>query len=109
MQILGLSPFLLQAVVQERTAVLPGFEAASLAVTPGTALHYDNQILVSGGQAHFQVEGVQQETFTLQASTDLINWTAIGTSTATLSSVTNLTDPNAGSFSKRFYRAVPGP
>jgi hypothetical protein len=109
MQILGLSPFALQAVVQERTAVLPGFEAASLAITPGIALNYSGQILLTGGQAQLQVSGVQKEIFTLQASTDLVNWAGIGTSTATLSTVTNLTDPNAGSFPRRFYRAVPTP
>jgi hypothetical protein len=37
----------------------------------------------------------------VEASTDLVNWLPIWTNTSTLS----FSDPQSGSFSRRFYRA----
>jgi hypothetical protein len=109
MQFLGLSPWLLQAVVKERTALLPGFEPASLPLTPSTPVTYSSAIMLQNGQPQFQLSGVLQKSYSIQASTDLLNWTGIGTTTANFSGTSTFTDPNAASFARRYYRAVPSP
>ena len=112
LQMLGLNPFLLQAVQIERTTALPGFDAAQLAVNPiPPALGYNGFSIVhlTNGQAHFQVAAAQQQHFTVQASTDLTNWTAIATNTLLLGASADVTDTQAGSYSNRFYRAIQTP
>jgi hypothetical protein len=43
--------------------------------------------------------------YQVQATADFVNWTNIyQTATATNNSVVNYVDPQAGTFSKRFYR-----
>jgi hypothetical protein len=56
-----------------------------------------------GGQFQLGLFGVSNNTYVLQASTNLINWTPVSTNTAT-NSTFNLTDPNAQTFPTRFYR-----
>ena len=109
LQLLNLNPFALQAVQVERTSVLPGFDAAQVALNPiAPTLGYNGLSIVhlTNGQAQFQVAAAQQKRFAVQASTDLANWTSIATNALFLGATTNVVDAEAGSFSNRFYRAV---
>ena len=109
LQLLNLNPFALQAVQIERTPVLPGFDAAQVAVNPiSPALGYTGTAVVrlTNGQALFQVAAAQRQMFTVQASTNLTNWISISTNTLWLGATTNVLDPQAGNYSNRFYRTV---
>jgi hypothetical protein len=109
LQLLNLNPFALQAVQIERTSVLPGFDAAQVALhSIAPALGYNGVSIVrlTNGQAQFQVAAAQQQSFAVQASSDLTNWISITTNTLFLGATTNVTDPQASSYSNRFYRAV---
>jgi hypothetical protein len=110
LQLLGLNPFALQAVIQEHTAILPSFEAASLALQnpliPSFSSKTNGPVQINSGQADFQVLGVRTQTFVLQASSNLTNWTSISTNALIVGAVGALHDNNARSFTNRFYRAV---
>lgn len=109
LQLLNLNPFLLQAVQLEHTSVLPGFDAAQLALNPiAPSLGYNGVSIVhlTNGQAQFQVAAAQQKNFAVQASTDLTNWTSIATNTLFLGATTNVTDTQASNYTQRYYRAV---
>jgi hypothetical protein len=114
LQLLGLNPLTLQAVVQERTALLPGFEPlqaginppfqpASFCYTPTNFVHLEN------GQAFMQLSEFQNHTYLLQGSTDFTNWTTLATNRLQYRGTTSVSDPNAGSYSNRFYRAILAP
>ena len=93
----------------ERTAVLPGFDAAQLAlhpIAPSLGNNGISGVLLTNGQAQFQVVAAQLQNFAVQASTDLTNWVSVGTNTLFLGATTNVVDPQAGNYSNRFYRAV---
>lgn len=63
---------------------------------------------LAGGQIRFRVNGATGLTVNLMASTNLTTWTQIATQT--LAGTTwDFTDTAAGTFSKRFYKAVAGP
>jgi hypothetical protein len=51
------------------------------------------------------LKGIGGWTYTIQASTDLVNWTPLTSFVATNAS-TQIVDPAAASFSHRFYRAT---
>ena len=46
-----------------------------------------------------------KQTYVLQASTDLTHWTAIATNQAASDGTLIFTEPQAGQFAGRFYRA----
>jgi len=105
LQLLGLNPFLLQAVQLEKTAVLPGFEAAQTNINPPPAT-FSSTVYRTNGQAQFQLNGHSLQQFVIQGSTDLATWTPVSTNSLAVSGSTTVTDPQAGSFTNRFYRAV---
>ncbi len=113
LQLLGLNPFALQAVVIERTRVLPGFEAAELALTPGLAgtlgITGNPVIQVDHGQAGFQVAARFRQGFIVESSADLNLWTPLGTNVLSLDGSLPFNDPLAGGYVRRFYRAIPTP
>jgi len=110
LQLLGLNPFALQAVQIEKTAVLPGFEAAQACIKPPyTPSSISSTVYRTNGQSQFQLTAANSQQFVVQASSDLTNWVAIGTNTIAVSGSATITDPQAGSFSNRFYRAVETP
>jgi hypothetical protein len=109
LQLLNLNPFALQAVQIERTAVLPAFDAAQLALNPLPAalgLNGASTIQLGNGQAQFQIAVARQQSVVVQGSTDLTNWVSIATNSLTFGAVTNVIDSQAGSFTNRFYRAI---
>jgi uncharacterized repeat protein (TIGR03803 family) len=81
------------------------------AVTSSNALLLLNKPLrldapsLDGGTFQFQLVGVAGSNYVLQASSNLVNWTPLLTNNAT-NGLLNLTDTNAGSFGRRFYRGV---
>ena len=110
LQLLGLNPFALQAVQIERTAVLPGFEAAQASIRPPySPATLSSTVYRANGQAQFQVTAANFQQFVIQGSTDLSNWVAFATNSIAVSGSATITDPQAGSFSNRFYRAVESP
>ena len=63
---------------------------------------------LTGGQIRFRVNGAPGLTVKLMASTNLTTWTQIATQTLT-APTWDFTDTAAGTFPKRFYKAVAGP
>src|SRR5258708_3704403 len=55
-------------------------------------------------QFQFSLRGKANETYLIQASTDLRTWTAVATSQASSDGVIRFTDPGADNFTQRFYR-----
>jgi hypothetical protein len=51
--------------------------------------------------------GAADTAYTIQASTNLLNWQAIGTGTAGTNGIFQLNDTNMDQFSRRFYRVAP--
>ena len=108
LQLLGLDPFALQAVLLEQTPVLPGFEAAQACIKPpATPSTLSSTIYRSYGQAQFQLSAANVQQFVIQASTDLTNWVTIATNS--LRGTATIIDPQAAAFTNRFYRAVEQP
>jgi len=65
------------------------------------------QLQVAGvGQIFLTGTGPVGRTYDIQASSDLQNWTVIGRMTVDAAGVLNFTDPDAGKYSARFYRAM---
>ena len=82
------------AYSNEATFIVPGILTMSKGVNPGDPMLI--QFPVASG--HW---------YEVQASTDLHNWATIGqTAVATSNTWLQFTDPNAGSYSSRFYRLV---
>ncbi|HEY0455916.1 MAG TPA: alkaline phosphatase family protein [Verrucomicrobiae bacterium] len=109
LQLLNLNPVALQAVQIEKTAVLPGFDALQLAlnpVPPPLRLNGSSTLVLSNGQAQFQVSALRRQDFVVQVSTDLNNWSPLQTNSFIFSAMTNVVDSQASGFSNRFYRAV---
>jgi len=112
LQLLGLNPFALQAVQIEKTSVLPGFDAAQVALnppSPSLAFNGNSIVHLTNGQAQFQVAGVKTQRFIVQGSTDLANWTSISSNSIVVGGSITVTDPDAASYSNRFYRAISSP
>jgi len=112
LQLLGLNPYALEAVQIEKNAVLPGFDAAQVALNPlPPTLGFNSASVVqlTNGQAQLQVVGVKTQNFILQGSPDLTNWTTISTNTMVLGASITVSDPSAVNYSSRFYRAASNP
>jgi hypothetical protein len=56
--------------------------------------------------AMLTLTGTSGMPYSIMASTDLRNWTKIGSATAGTNGAFHFVDPNAANFSQRFYRAV---
>jgi arylsulfatase A-like enzyme len=103
--LLGLNPLALQAVQIEGTKVLPGFDPAQLTI-PSAPSRASSPVQLTNGRSQFQLSAGAVETFSVQASTDLTNWVSIGTNALAVGGSATITDPDAASFTNRFYRAV---
>jgi hypothetical protein len=60
----------------------------------------------SGSKFFFTLTGIPQATYVVQSSTNLATWQPIVTNTLPPAGALQITDSLAGSFSRRFYRAV---
>jgi len=54
----------------------------------------------------FRLTGLSSLRVAIQASTDLVNWSAVNTNTLPPTGVLNFVDSEVASFSRRFYRAL---
>ena len=68
-------------------------------------LNFTSEVFLPGQQFQLGFAGVSNDTYVLEASTNLINWTPISTNTAS-TNFFNLCDPNATNFQNRFYRVL---
>ncbi len=113
LQLLGLNPFLLQAVVKEHVNVLPGFDAAFALIdsSPLVQLNLGTNALAHlvQGEADLQLLLMGNAAYTIEASTNLTNWTPISTNTVLIENTVSTRDTNAASNGDRFYRAVSRP
>jgi hypothetical protein len=50
--------------------------------------------------------GTPGQTYVLQATTDMVHWTAISTNVADSNGLISFTDTNAGNYRSRFYRSA---
>ena len=64
---------------------------------------------MTDGSFSFSLRGVPGGVYDIQASTDLVHWTVISTSTLPETGVLTISDPDARLFSNRFYRAIKQP
>jgi len=111
LQLLGLNPLSLQAVVQERTPLLPGFDPLQAGANPpfqpaSFCYNPSNVVRLQDGQAFLQLGEFQNHAYVVQASADLTNWTTISTNRLQYGGTVGVTDSQAGSYSNRFYRAL---
>jgi hypothetical protein len=60
----------------------------------------------TNGQFQFQLSGPLGTNYIVQASTNLVNWIPIAVAVIPTSGVTNIVDPYATNYSRRFYRSV---
>ena len=67
---------------------------------------FSGSLALSHGQFQMTVSGTSGETYTLFASTNLVNWTPVASFLCTNSSMT-ISDSTASNFTKRFYRLGP--
>jgi hypothetical protein len=72
----------------------------SLAIDPATTQPVLTQSTFAAGQFSFNVSGVTNQQYVVQASTNLVDWVPVQTNTAPFTFV----DADAGQFSQRFYR-----
>jgi hypothetical protein len=61
-------------------------------------------VSVANGQATISFVGIPGFLYDVESSSDLINWTVIGTATAGPSGLFQFVDVNAGQYTTRFYR-----
>jgi hypothetical protein len=72
---------------------------------PGQPLTLSVATNASGGSPLFQLTGESGYNYTVQASTNLVNWTNI-VSVVNTNGMVPFTDPASANYKQRFYRAV---
>ena len=58
------------------------------------------------GRVPASLTGTPSHSYVLQASTDMVHWTAISTNVTDVNGSMSVTDTDAGKFPSRFYRAA---
>lgn len=58
----------------------------------------------ANSQAQLQIEGASDTTYLIEASTDLINWKSVGTTSVSTNGTFDFEDPDAANYPSRFYR-----
>jgi hypothetical protein len=84
------------------------FTLSVLSTTSGTPPVTLTPLSLAGGTFTLRINGSAGPSYILQASTNLINWTSLSTNPSPVMPLT-LMDSNAGTFNRRFYRALLGP
>jgi hypothetical protein len=82
------------------------YVAGTLTVGPAGKVTITSIVLINASHALITGTGNAGVVYTIQASSDLVNWQSIGTTTAGANGVFNFQDSNAGNFPSRFYRVV---
>jgi uncharacterized repeat protein (TIGR03806 family) len=106
------APFLLtNSAIVKANAFAPGFNnsvATTAQFTKVQGVTFTGPISLSNGVFSVQLSGPVGKTYVLQGSTDFSNWVSVNTNVPAASPFT-ISDPQAGSFLYRFYRAVQQP
>jgi hypothetical protein len=89
--------------VTTNAAIAPATFSADLTVEPGPPVLSD-PLSLSAAEFQFRLTGDSNQTYAVQFSGDLTNWTTFTNVPYTIAPVT-ITDPAAGTASRRFYRA----
>jgi len=85
------------------------FATNSVTVSTTAPPELTNPQRIAGGGFSFTLAGAPFATFIIQVSTDLVVWNPLTTNTLPSSGVLTVSDPQAGSFSRRYYRALNSP
>jgi PKD repeat protein/subtilisin family serine protease len=72
----------------------------------GTSVKLNLTAAPGGGKLLLHLQGQSGQVYQIEASTDLKNWIVISTNQASGSGALIFSDPQAGQFRQRFYRAV---
>jgi hypothetical protein len=95
-----------------------GSDSFNYILTPSSGPNIQDEITVevdisfiagatmNGGQASMQFVGVPNTLYDIEASTDLINWTVVGTVESDANGLFQFQDANSASFPVRFYRTM---
>ena len=62
--------------------------------------------ITAGACVTGSLKGTPGQTYILQASTDMIHWTAISTNVADANGIISFADPDSGNYPSRFYRSA---
>ena len=84
------------------------FATNSVTVSTNASPQLSNPYTLPGGGFGFTLSGVPQATYIVQASADLRVWLPIATNTLPAGGTVGVTDAQAPSFARRYYRAVEG-
>ncbi len=89
----------------------PDDNSASTTVLVGSSTppQLSGSLTGTGGAFQFTVSGQSGQEYVIQASTNLVDWVPVYTNPAPYISPFNFVDPNASSYSSRFYRVVAAP
>jgi uncharacterized repeat protein (TIGR01451 family) len=89
----------------------PDDNTASVVVVVGVSAppQLSGSLTGTGGAFQFTVTGQSGQEYIIQASTNLVDWVPVYTNSAPYVSPFNFTDPNASSYTSRFYRVVAAP
>jgi hypothetical protein len=85
------------------------FATNAIAVGSIAPPELSNPQILSGGGFAFTLTGVPFKTYVTQTSTDLTTWSPITTNALPANGSATITDPQAVSFSQRYYRALEAP
>jgi hypothetical protein len=88
------------------TNYLISYVNGTLTVTPPGKIIITSFVLADINHALITGTGDAGVVYTIQASSDLMNWQSLGTATADVNGVFNFQDSNIANFSSRFYRAA---
>jgi fibronectin-binding autotransporter adhesin len=80
--------------------------AVTLTVADGTPMIAANSAAWVDGNFQFRLHGVASESYRIDATTNLVDWTAISTNAIPGSAFMDFVDHDAPTFPHRFYRAV---
>ena len=78
----------------------------NLGGTPRVAANIRSLKRQANGRLQLQIEGAANQVCLIEASTNLVDWQAIGTTTLSADGTFEFEDPDAANHPRRFYRLV---
>ncbi|EEF61780.1 glycoside hydrolase family 9 protein [Pedosphaera parvula] len=85
------------------------FATNSITVSPNAPPFLSQLQKVFGGGFTFVLTGTPMATYIIQSSADLVSWNPLATNALPANGVLTITDPQSGSASRRYYRALKSP
>jgi len=80
------------------------YRVAPVSVVPGPILRFASPVLAGTNRLNFALDGISGFNYTVQTSTDLVNWTPLTNFTATAATMYFQDVP--ASITRKFYRAI---